>query len=227
MTGPALIMNHDPCIGLNDGHEISLVEPEIDAYRVGDIAKALGKLCRYTGQCNRFYSVAEHSVIVSHLVPPEYAMHGLLHDAQEAILGDQSAPLKHYLSAVPFDNAAMIEGLCRLVDASPSDAVKVEMAAHIRRQVVTFSTIETRFEDAVARAFDLDWTQAAVAAVKLADMTALVTEARQLFVALGPSWRWILERYRPSKRVAVQCWDEDTAARRFMDRFNEISRGRN
>lgn len=61
-----------------------------------EIAHSLGNLCRFTGHCQKFYSVAEHSVRVSLMVPPEDAMWGLLHDASEAYLGDVSAPLKHH-----------------------------------------------------------------------------------------------------------------------------------
>lgn len=62
-----------------------------------DIAHALALTCRYGGHVRRFYSVAEHCVLMSRAVAPEFALWALLHDATEAYVGDMVRPLKRMM----------------------------------------------------------------------------------------------------------------------------------
>lgn len=64
-----------------------------------DIAHGLSLLCRYNGHVDRFYSVAEHCVLMSRTVTPKHALWALLHDATEAYVGDMIRPLKHHMPA--------------------------------------------------------------------------------------------------------------------------------
>ena len=81
------------------GIYFDIENPTVDMINIEDIACALSKICRFTGQVGKFYSVCEHSYIVSDLVDKKYELHGLLHDASEAYLGDLSTPLKSLLPA--------------------------------------------------------------------------------------------------------------------------------
>lgn len=62
---------------------------------IEDIAHGLSHICRWTGQIEEFYSVAQHSVLASQITDAKFALAALMHDASEAYLGDVSRPLKH------------------------------------------------------------------------------------------------------------------------------------
>lgn len=69
-----------------------------------DIAHALSLVCRYGGHVKRFYSVAEHCVLIANYLyettgDRDLALWGLLHDAPEAYIGDMVRPLKRSMPA--------------------------------------------------------------------------------------------------------------------------------
>lgn len=77
------------------GNRFWPLDPRPEDIEIEDIAHALSNICRFGGHSLRFSSVAQHSVFVSELLPPEYQMCGLLHDATEAYCGDVVRPLKY------------------------------------------------------------------------------------------------------------------------------------
>jgi hypothetical protein len=77
-------------------------------FRIETIAHAMSMLCRYGGHVSRFYSVAEHCLLVESVVERRIndmpsidrlrlcmRRYALIHDASEAYLIDLPAPLKH------------------------------------------------------------------------------------------------------------------------------------
>ena len=70
------------------------LEPLAAEVRIEDIAWGLSHLCRFAGHVRGFYSVGQHSVLVSHACHYDDALWGLLHDATEAYLVDVPKPVK-------------------------------------------------------------------------------------------------------------------------------------
>lgn len=82
-------------IYLQSGNYYHFETPHQTKVELEDIAHALSNICRFGGHTRTFYSVSEHSIHVSHLVPKHLALYGLLHDAHEAYVGDMPTPLKN------------------------------------------------------------------------------------------------------------------------------------
>lgn len=84
------------------GKWFDVLNPQAALIDLADIACALSKLCRFGGHCNEFYSVAEHSIMVSRRVAQlggdtEAILWGLLHDASEAYVVDIPRPVKRHI----------------------------------------------------------------------------------------------------------------------------------
>ena len=92
----AIVSHKGPTIMLASGRRFDLLNPVANEFDIEDIAHGLAHVCRYAGQCRTFYSVAEHSLLVSETVD-EHAFEALLHDAAEAFIGDITRPLKQLL----------------------------------------------------------------------------------------------------------------------------------
>jgi len=76
------------------GRKFYLLESDTCKIFIDDIAWALSNICRFNGHCKNFYSVAEHSIMVSRYTSINNKKWGLLHDAAEAYIGDLSRPLR-------------------------------------------------------------------------------------------------------------------------------------
>lgn len=74
-------------------------DSHIDDIEILDIAHSLSNQCRYSGHCVKFYSVAEHCVLIAQALERDgqdkkVCLWGLFHDAAEAYCSDVPRPIK-------------------------------------------------------------------------------------------------------------------------------------
>jgi 5'-deoxynucleotidase YfbR-like HD superfamily hydrolase len=93
-------VKRDNWIRTYTGRRFTPLDPQVEDITREDIAHALSNICRYTGHVSSFYSVAQHSCIVSAIIRDilegtvEEQFFGLMHDASEAYLTDIARPVK-------------------------------------------------------------------------------------------------------------------------------------
>jgi len=90
----AIVALDDQWISLLSGAKFNYNKPEESDVTIEDIASALSNVCRFSGHLPRFYSVAQHLVNTSRIVPVEHAFTALMHDTAEAFTNDLPTPLK-------------------------------------------------------------------------------------------------------------------------------------
>jgi hypothetical protein len=83
----------------NSARAFDLLNPRAENVITTDLAHALSMVCRFNGHCAHHYSVAQHSLLVAHIIEreggtPEQQLAGLLHDGTEAYISDLTRPLK-------------------------------------------------------------------------------------------------------------------------------------
>jgi len=103
------------------GRQFWPLKPQKKDVCMTDIAHALSLICRFNGHCNRFYSVAEHSIRVAHLVSeltatqqhrhPDRLLGALLHDSAEAYLCDLPSPIKRTMPEYKIHETAVLASI--------------------------------------------------------------------------------------------------------------------
>lgn len=94
------------------GRQFWPLDPRPEEIHIEDIAHALSMQCRYGGHALRFYSVGEHSVLLSRAVSRENALLALLHDAPEAYVQDVIRPIKPHLTGYHEIEARIMRAIC-------------------------------------------------------------------------------------------------------------------
>ena len=184
------------------GVRLDLDAPQPQDIRLSDIAGALAKICRFGAQTTRFYSVAQHAVLVAGLVEagehPEFALAALHHDSHEAFACDLPTPLKRRIDA---ESGGYYERLCESLDTAIDAAFEIEGVRG----------------DAVA-----------AGVIKAADERALLIESRELLHDGGRGLR--ADRHVPETVVASlpalgPLLDPEQAEALFVSAHERLSGG--
>ena len=112
------------------GKKFYPLDPRPEEIDVNDIVHALSHQCRFVGHCTSFYSIAQHSVLVSLLCNPDDALFGLLHDAAEAYLVDIPSPLKRLPEFAAYREAEkkLMDVICDVFGLPHDEPASVKIA---------------------------------------------------------------------------------------------------
>lgn len=104
-------------------------DPDPADVSVEDVAHHLSMICRYNGAVPAHYSVAQHSIYVALVVPREFALQGLLHDAAEAYSADLIRPVKAHFKEIwkTFEDRIQA-AVCEAFGVPPDLPAEVEKA---------------------------------------------------------------------------------------------------
>lgn len=115
--------NRGPSCHTYSGGRFYVLNPRAEDVDLDDLAHALSNQCRFNGHTKEFYSVAQHSVMVEEALYLNTLglmtrMHGLLHDAAEAYMGDVTRPIKAVIESLA---PGIIKGINDKIEAAILD----------------------------------------------------------------------------------------------------------
>jgi len=162
------------------GRPIDLINPASAEVDFREIADTLADINRYNGAALKQISVAAHTLIVCDAAPDAVKPWALLHDAHEARIGDITTPVQMALGEIA--RAHHPEG-CRIFHDALRDFKTRHDAAIYAAAGLSLPSIEQQ------------------AAIKRADLIALVTERRDFLHPSARRWAVDIEGLTPLRKV--------------------------
>lgn len=181
------------------------LDPRPEDVRLEDVAHALALKCRYNGHCRRFYSVAQHSVLMADWLAARPGVQwwepvfALLHDSGEAYLADIPSPVKGHTGV-------------RTGDASGGGGWE------------SFADLEDRVVWAVTQRLCPALPETDMTRVGLADKRILIDEVTELFTAEQLS-AWTFPDGLMPLGVPVEPWEWQKAELEYLAAWNRHTAG--
>lgn len=178
------------------GKNFDSLNPSKFTVDIEDIAHSLSMKCRFGGHVEYFYSVAQHSIHVMHLV--------------EQIIKEQNDKI----------NINLAKKVALLHDSA--EAYFSDIPNPIKRSMGVFSDIENKILTAIYDHFNIDEPPSEIQKiVKKADEIMLYTEARDLFPLLWFDFNPFQQSLAEADKLAP--WDSKFAEKRFLQEFEWLT----
>lgn len=116
-------------MSVGSGKFVDPLNLQDDDIHINDIAFSLGKTCRFNGHCIGHYSVAEHCVIMTKIVPEQARVWALMHDAAETYCGDLIIPIKRHLPEFNGMEDTIHEAIIRKYNINVTDEIHAQVKA--------------------------------------------------------------------------------------------------
>jgi hypothetical protein len=185
------------------GRQFWPLDPRPEEISIIDIAAALAKECRYGGHCLRFYTVAEHSVL-------------MYRDARSR----DDRPDSEIDPCARIARGRLLRAVL-LHDSSEGLGLR-DIPRPIKGDLTNYKEIENRLMLAVAARFDFDWPPNAF--VKELDEQIGLAEESQNMAPKPVEWRTQLHQFQASAPldVRLEYWNPERGMIEFLSASAEL-----
>lgn len=202
--------NNNPWIQTYTGQKFYLLSEDIDSINIEDIAIGLSREVRFSGQINRFYSVAEHSWLV------KTNLRNNLEKLQESEINKL---IKKYdlldkdQLLFEYDRSSFLH------DAH--EAYSKDNNTQVKKIIPQIKALEKKLQKRVFKRFELK-IPFEDEHIKTSDLELLISEKTKLF---NHSLEWELDKiYKPKKELLTLIYGyyPESAKEIFMDLCKEL-----
>lgn len=179
------------------GKIFDLQNPKPEQVCIEDIAHSLAHQCRYTGHTRWFYSVAQHCILMAENSDlPGDPMQKLMHDADEAYVGDIARPWKRLLH------------------------VLIPETKHFNGHDIPVKNYERKIQEVIGTALGINLEPSAE--VKESDIRMMATETRDLMPLMPQPSVWDLPVDISPVEEIIESWHPIYTERKFLSLYKKL-----
>lgn len=206
-------MNKNTVCQQNNGKVFDILNFNEEMIDIESIANSLSKICRFNGHLEKFYSVAQHCVLMSEMVSNENRLTALLHDATEAYITDIPKPYKDKMwIEVPYNQFNHL--LPEIENIPISEKIYLIKMSDLEKNYI-YPIIANRFHCKYPLPTEIQYY----------DCKLLKYERDNLMFRINDEiWsEWINDiNTNDIKSFEIEPWNSNYAKRKFIERFYDL-----